>query len=91
MVSLASPAASQTTAVTPEIEIDDLAQATIVELDDTNEEPQRIQIRSLRTSSLTMTITSAYPGTSFEGKEPFAELALQEVQFFGRTAPEPSG
>ena len=74
-----------------EIEIDDLAQTTIVELDDTNDEPQRIQIRSLRTSSVTMTITSAYPGTSFEGKEPFQELALQAIQFFGRVAPEPSG
>jgi len=73
-----------------EIEIDDLSQSTIVELDDTNSEPQRIQIRSLRTSSLTITITSAYPGTSFDGKEPFTELALQEIQFFGRTAPEAS-
>lgn len=71
-----------------EIVIDDLAQSTIVELDDTNEEPQRVQIRSLSTSSLTMKITSAYPGTSFDGEEPFPELALQEVQFFGRTAPE---
>ena len=74
-----------------EIVIDDLSQATIEELDDTNAEPQRIQIRSLRTSSLTITITSAYPGTSFDGKEPFTELALQEIQFFGRTAPEASG
>lgn len=71
-----------------EIVIDDLSQATIDELDDTNAEPQRIQIRSLRTSSLTIKITSAYPGTSFDGKEPFTELALQEIQFFGRTAPE---
>lgn len=73
-----------------EIVIDDLSQATIDELDDTNSEPQRIQIRSLRTSSLTITITSAYPGTSFGGQEPFNELALQEIQFFGRTAPEAS-
>ncbi len=73
-----------------EIVIDDLSQATIVDLDDTNAEPQRIQIRSLRTSSLTITITSGYPGTSYEGKEPFPELALQEIQFFGRTAPEAS-
>ena len=73
-----------------EIEIDDLSQATILEIDDTNTEPQRVQIRSLRTSSLTITITSAYPGTSFDGKEPFTELALQEIQFFGRTTPEAS-
>lgn len=71
-----------------EVVIDDLSQSTIVELDDTNSEPQRIQIRSLRTSSLTITITSAYPGASFDGKEPFTELALQEVQFYGRVAPE---
>jgi hypothetical protein len=74
-----------------EIEIDDLQQTTIEELDDTNDEPQRIQLRSLRTSSVTITITSAYPGSSFEGQEPFEELALQEVQFFGRVAPDPSG
>ena len=74
-----------------EIEIDDLAQTTILELDDTNEEPQRIQIRSLSTSSLTITITSAYPGASFEGNEPFLELALQQIQFFGRVAPDPTG
>ena len=73
-----------------EIEIDDLSQVTIDELDDTNSEPQRIQIRSLGTSSLTITITSAYPGASYDGKEPFTELALQEIQFFGRTAPEAS-
>lgn len=71
-----------------EIVIDDLAQSTIIELDDSNAEPQRIQIRSLRTSSLTITITSAYPGASFDGKEPFTELALQDVAFFGRVAPE---
>jgi hypothetical protein len=71
-----------------EVVIDDLSQSTIVELDDTNSEPQRIQIRSLRTSSLTITISSAYPGASFDGKEPFQELALQEVQFYGRVAPE---
>jgi len=74
-----------------EVIIDDLSQSTIVELDDTNAEPQRVQIRSLRTSSLTIRITSAYPGASYDGKEPFTELALQEVQFFGRVAPEATG
>jgi hypothetical protein len=71
-----------------EVVIDDLSQSTIVELDDSNAEPQRVQIRSLRTSSLTITITSAYPGASFDGKEPFTELALQDVEFYGRVAPE---
>lgn len=70
-----------------EVIIDDLPQATVTELDDTNE-PQRVQIRSLRTSSLTLRVTSAYPGQSFEGKEPFRELAAQEITFFGRVSPD---
>jgi len=73
-----------------EIVIDDLPQATIAELEDTNE-PQRVQLRSLRTSSVTITITSAYPGQTYEGKEPFKELALQEIAFYGRVSPETSG
>jgi hypothetical protein len=70
-----------------EITVDDLPQATIAELDDTNE-PQRVQLHSLRTSRLTITITSAYPGWIFEGKEPFSELALAELTAWGRVAPE---
>jgi hypothetical protein len=70
-----------------EITIDDLPQANVTELEDTNE-PQKISIRSLRTSRLTVTISSAYPGQSYEGREPFRELATQEITFFGRVAPE---
>jgi hypothetical protein len=70
-----------------EVTVDDLPQATIAELADTNE-PQRFRLHSLRTSRLTITITSAYPGWIFEGHEPFDELALAEVEFFGRVAPE---
>lgn len=73
-----------------EIVIDDLPQATVEELLDTNE-PQRVQIRSLRTSSLTLRITSAYPGQSFDGREPFRELAAQEITFYGRVSPEVGG
>ena len=70
-----------------EVLIDDLPQAAVTDLDDTSD-PQRVSIRSLRTSSLTIRITSAYPGQSFEGREPFPELAIQEITFFGRAAPE---
>ena len=70
-----------------EITIDDLKKTTVVELDDTND-PQKVQIRSLRTSSLTIRITSAYPGQSFDGLEPFRELAAQEILFFGRPSPQ---
>ena len=70
-----------------EITLDDLPQAVITELEDTNA-PQRVQLRSLRTSRLTITITSAYPGEAYEGHEPFFELALAELTAWGRLAPE---
>ena len=73
-----------------EIVVDDLPQATIADLQDTNE-PQRVQLRSLHTSTVSITITSAYPGQTHEGREPFPELALQEVAFYGRVSPETSG
>jgi hypothetical protein len=73
-----------------EITTDDLNQATIVELDDTNA-PQKVQIGSIRTSSLTITITSAYPGQTFEGNEPYRELAMQQITFYGRVSPDTAG
>jgi len=73
-----------------EIVVDDLQQATIANLENTNE-PQRVQLRSLHSSTVTITITSVYPGESYEGESPFPELALQEVAFYGRVAPETSG
>ncbi len=73
-----------------EVVIDDVPQAHVTELLDTSE-PQRVQIRSLRTSSLTIRITSAYPGQSFNGREPFRELAAQEITFYGRVSPEVGG
>jgi hypothetical protein len=73
-----------------EITTDDIVQSIIVELDDTNA-PQKVQIGSIRTSSLTITITSAYPGQTFEGKEPFTELAMQQITFYGRISPDAGG
>jgi hypothetical protein len=73
-----------------EIVIDDLPQATIFELDDNNQ-PQRVSLRSLRTSSVQLTITSAYPGQSSGGSEPFRELAAQEILFYGRVSPDTTG
>ena len=69
------------------VTLDDLTQATVTELADSNE-PQRIQLRSLRTSSVTVEIDTAYPGQSFEGREPYRELATQEIKFYGRVAPD---
>jgi hypothetical protein len=70
-----------------EAKIDDLTQVTVDELPDNNDEPHRIEIRSLGTSSVVIRITSAYPGQSFEGREPYPELAIQEITFYGRPSP----
>jgi hypothetical protein len=69
-----------------EVLVDDLTQTTIKELED-SQEPQRIVIGSLRTSSLTLRVTSAFPGQSCEGDEPFTELAAEDVFFYGRATP----
>jgi hypothetical protein len=69
-----------------EVLVDDLTQATVEELADSRD-AQRVQIRSLRTSSLSIRITSAYPGQTCEGREPFTELAAQDIFFYGRQTP----
>jgi len=73
-----------------EITTDDIQQSIFIELDDTNE-PQKIQIGSIRTSSLTIKITSNYPGQTYEGKEPYPELAMQQTSFYGRISPDAGG
>jgi hypothetical protein len=73
-----------------EVVVDDLPTADIVELMDSNE-PQKIQPRSLRTSRLTLTITSAYPGETWEDQPPYKELAVQEIVFYGRVSPDVEG
>ena len=45
----------------------------------------------MRTSSLTVRITSAYPGQSWNGLEPFRELATREITFYGRVSPDVAG
>lgn len=71
-----------------EIEINDNPQLKIVNLLDTPD-LQRVDLNSLNTSRVVMTVTSAYPGQSCEGQEPFTELALQSVSFYGRPVPTP--
>ena len=66
-----------------EVSIDDLTQTIVRELDDSRDE-QRVPIRSIGTSRLTIRITSGYPGQSCDGREPFLEMAAQDVFFYGR-------
>ncbi len=66
-----------------EVIVNDLPQASIAELADDNSATQWIAVDSIRTSVLTITVTSAYPGVSVADREPFAELALAELSFRG--------
>lgn len=69
-----------------EVSIDDRPQLTIQELADT-QDVQQIRVQSLRTNRVVLRITSSYPGIAHEGQEPFNELALQAITFFGRMTP----
>src|SRR3989304_256430 len=66
---------------------DDLSQPITLELDDTNE-LQVIDIQSLRTSTLEVQITSAYPGQSVGDEAPFTDIALGEITLRGRLGPD---
>ncbi len=71
-----------------EIKADDLSRTWTGELADTNDDTQWMGIATIQTSSLTITVTTAYPGTSYEDKLPFEELALGEIVVTGVPAPE---
>ena len=71
-----------------EIRLSDLPQAIIEELDNTTD-PQRIELRGIRTSSVIITITDAFPGETWNGSAPYPELAMQELEFYGRVSPDP--
>jgi hypothetical protein len=69
-----------------EVSIDDRPQLTIQELAD-SQDVQQVRLQSLRTSRVVVRITSSHPGIAYEGQEPFNELALQAITFFGRVTP----
>ena len=73
-----------------EIHLSDLPQGIIEQLENTNE-GQRIELRGIRTSSVIITITDAFPGETWNGNAPYPELAIQEIEFFGRVSPDPGG
>lgn len=69
-----------------EVEIDDRPQLHIQSLAD-SQETQQVRLNSMRTSRVIVTIMGAAPGQSHEGQEPFDELAVQSIIFWGRVTP----
>ncbi len=51
-------------------------------LQDTNR-PQNITLEPTTTDTLTISVMSTYPAQPYEGLEPFEELAVAELRFFG--------
>lgn len=52
--------------------------------------PQTFMIASASTTTLTITVTSAYPGQPYQEQPAFNELALAEVEFLGAVAGAPA-
>jgi hypothetical protein len=48
--------------------------------------PQRIEIASIETTSLTLEILSSYASQALDGEIAFSELVVAEVKFFGTSA-----
>jgi hypothetical protein len=69
-----------------EVELDDRPQLHIQNIAD-SQETQQVRLNSMRTSRVTVTIMGAAPGQSHEGQEPFDELAVQSIIFWGRVTP----
>lgn len=66
------------------IEVNDVQIEIPMTMDD-NSEPQRVPISSLATTRVRISVKSTYPAEQYDGKNPYGELALQSVKFFGTT------
>jgi hypothetical protein len=66
------------------IELDDLEDAPVIgQLENTNR-PQSIPVGSYATTQLIFRVTSTYPSVSVDGETPYNELAIAEIEFYGR-------
>lgn len=66
------------------IDFDDLPDAPFIDqLDDSNR-AQPIAVTSYSTTQLTFNVTSAYESRSVDGATPYNELAIAEIEFWGR-------
>lgn len=68
------------------IQLTDSAAVALAELE-SGHGPFRVSISPDVTSGVVIRIISTYPGEHYQGLEPFEELALQELSFFGIPVP----
>lgn len=47
---------------------------------------QRVSFQSVRTTRVTIEVVSTWPAQAFNGEVPYLELAIQEIEFWGRDA-----
>lgn len=67
-----------------EITLDDLPDAPVIDTLENDNRTQVVIAKSLRTRQVTIRVTSTYPSESVDNKTPFTELALAEIEFWGR-------
>ncbi len=67
------------------ITVDDIALETSGTLTNSNDE-QRISIATLKTTELKLKVLSTYPAEAVGTASPFNEIAIAEIEFYGRVA-----
>ncbi|HDK46030.1 MAG TPA: hypothetical protein ENG94_07100 [Actinobacteria bacterium] len=67
-----------------EIDFDDLPDAPFIDQLDNTNRAQPIAVTSFSTTQITFKVTSTYESKSVGGKTPFNELAIAELEFWGR-------
>ncbi len=72
-----------------EIQADDLPGLPVIEeIDNDNSRPHVVAINTLGTTEVIITVNSTWPSEAVDGKA-FDELAIQEIEFWGRPVAEP--
>ncbi len=72
-----------------EIQADDLPGLPVIEeIDNDNSRPHVVTINTLGTTQVIISVNSTWPSEAVDGKA-FDELAIQEIEFWGRVVAEP--
>lgn len=67
-----------------EIDFDDLPDAPFIDQLEDTKRAQPIAVTSFSTTQITFKVTSTYASQSVDGKTPYNELAIAELEFWGR-------
>lgn len=66
------------------IVLDDVQEAPVIGQLENTTRAQTISVAGIATTQVTFTVTSVYPSVSVDGATPYNELAIAEIEFYGR-------